>query len=122
MSRFRRRSGRPMSIATLLAPMRSAITVIALLIGASSVAIDMGRPDRLLNLLIHGRLQSPILWDLVSVTTYLTGSFLYLYVAMIPDMPMLAQHAREHGRSPKLVRLYELLSLCLLYTSDAADE
>ncbi|MDO8501176.1 MAG: NrfD/PsrC family molybdoenzyme membrane anchor subunit [Gemmatimonadaceae bacterium] len=91
--------------------MAEAITVIALLIGASSVVIDMGRPDRLLNLLIHGRLQSPILWDLVSVTTYLTGSFLYLYVAMIPDMPMLAEHARERGRSPKLVRLYELLSL-----------
>jgi molybdopterin-containing oxidoreductase family membrane subunit len=91
--------------------MAEAITVIALLVGASSVMIDMGRPDRLLNLLIHGRLQSPILWDLVSVTTYLTGSFLYLYVAMIPDMPMLAQHARERGRSPKLVRLYELMSL-----------
>jgi molybdopterin-containing oxidoreductase family membrane subunit len=91
--------------------MAEAITVIALLIGASMVMIDMGRPDRLLNLLIHGRLQSPILWDLVSVTTYLTGSFLYLYVATIPDMPMLAQHARERGRSPKLVRLYELLSL-----------
>lgn len=91
--------------------MAEAITVIALLIGASSVMIDMGRPDRLLNVIIHGRLQSPILWDLVSVTTYLTGSFLYLYVAMIPDMPMLAQHARERGRSPKLVRLYELLSL-----------
>jgi Ni/Fe-hydrogenase subunit HybB-like protein len=91
--------------------MAEAITVIALLIGASSVMIDMGRPDRLLNLIVHGRLQSPILWDLVSVTTYLTGSFLYLYVAMIPDMPMLAQHARERRRSPKLVRLYELLSL-----------
>jgi len=91
--------------------MAETITVIALLIGASSVMIDMGRPDRLLNLIIHGRLQSPILWDLVSVTTYLTGSFLYLYVAMIPDMPMLAHHARERGRSPKLVRLYEMLSL-----------
>jgi Ni/Fe-hydrogenase subunit HybB-like protein len=91
--------------------MAEAITVIALLIGASSVVIDMGRPDRLLNLIIHGRLQSPILWDLVSVTTYLTGSFLYLYVAMIPDMPMLAQHARDRGRSRRLVRLYELLSL-----------
>ncbi len=91
--------------------MAEAITVIALLIGASSVMIDMGRPDRLLNVLIHGRLQSPILWDLVSVTTYLTGSFLYLYVAMIPDMPMLAQHARERGRPASLIRLYEFLSL-----------
>jgi molybdopterin-containing oxidoreductase family membrane subunit len=91
--------------------MAEAITVIALLVGASMVAIDMGRPDRVLNLFRFGRFQSPILWDLVSVTTYLTGSFLYLYVAMIPDMPMLARNARERGRSPRLVRLYELLSL-----------
>ena len=91
--------------------MAEAITVIALLVGASMVMIDMGRPDRILNLLVHGRFQSPILWDLVSVTTYLTGSFLYLYVAMIPDMPMLARHAREQGRSPVLIRVYELMSL-----------
>ena len=91
--------------------MAEAITVIALLIGASMVMIDMGRPDRIMNLILHGRFQSPILWDLVSVTTYLTGSFLYLYVAMIPDMPMLATAARERGRSPVLIRLYEILSL-----------
>jgi Ni/Fe-hydrogenase subunit HybB-like protein len=91
--------------------MAEAITVIALLVGASMVVIDMGRPDRVLNVIIHGRFQSPILWDLVSVTTYLTGSFLYLYVAMIPDMPMLAESARQHGRSPLLVRFYEILSL-----------
>ena len=91
--------------------MAEAITVIALLVGASMVVIDMGRPDRVLNLIIHGRLQSPILWDLLSVTTYITGSFLYLYVAMIPDMPILAQAARDAGRSPRLVRFYEILSL-----------
>ena len=91
--------------------MAEAITVLALLVGASMVAIDMGRPDRMLYLLRYGRLQSPILWDLVSVTTYITGSFLYLYVAMIPDMPILARFARERGRSPRLVRLYEILSL-----------
>src|SRR5450759_4831542 len=91
--------------------MAEAITVFALLIGASAIVIDMGRPERALNLILHGRFQSPILWDLVSVTTYLTGSFLYLYVAMIPDMPMLARAARERGRSPRLVRMYEVLSL-----------
>jgi Ni/Fe-hydrogenase subunit HybB-like protein len=98
--------------------MAEAITVIALLVGASMVCIDMGRPDRVLNVIIHGRFQSPILWDLVSVTTYLTGSFLYLYVAMIPDMPMLAKSAREHGRSPMLIKMYEILSLG--YTESAA--
>ena len=91
--------------------MAEAITCIALLVGASMVVIDMGRPDRVMNLILHGRFQSPILWDLVSVTTYLTGSFFYLYVAMIPDMPILAKFARERGRSPWLIRMYEILSL-----------
>ena len=91
--------------------MAEAITVLALMIGASMVVVDMGRPDRLLNVLRYGRLQSPILWDVVSITTYITGSFLYLYVAMIPDMPILARTARARGRARLLVSFYERLSL-----------
>ena len=91
--------------------MAEAITVLALMIGASMVVVDMGRPDRLLNVLRYGRLQSPILWDVVSITTYITGSFLYLYVAMIPDMPILARTAGARGRARWLVSVYEHLSL-----------
>ena len=91
--------------------MAEAITVIALLVGAGMVVIDMGRPDRVLALVLHGRLQSPVLWDLLSIATYIVGSVLYLYVAMIPDMPILARAARTSGRSQRLVRMYEVLSL-----------
>ena len=66
--------------------MAEAITVFALMIGAPMIIIDMGRPDRLLNLLRYGRLQSPILWDLISITTYISGSLMYLYLPMIPDL------------------------------------
>jgi molybdopterin-containing oxidoreductase family membrane subunit len=69
--------------------MAEGITVFALLIGAPLVVIDMGRPDRLFNVLIHGRMASPILWDVLSVTTYLCGSLIYLYLPMIPDMAIL---------------------------------
>jgi len=91
--------------------MAEAITVFALMVGASMVVIDMGRPDRLLNVFRYGRLQSPILWDLCSITTYLTGSFLYLYVAMIPDMAIVARGAQQRGRPDWLVRFYQALSL-----------
>jgi molybdopterin-containing oxidoreductase family membrane subunit len=66
--------------------MAEAITVFALMVGAPMIIIDMGHPERLLNLITSGRLQSPILWDLISITTYLTGSLLYLYLPLIPDM------------------------------------
>jgi len=91
--------------------MAEAITVFALIVGASMIIIDMGRPDRLLNVIVHGRLSSPILWDVCSIMTYLTGSFIYLYVAMIPDMPMLVRAAEKRGRPRWLVQLYQALAL-----------
>jgi molybdopterin-containing oxidoreductase family membrane subunit len=69
--------------------MAEAITVFALMIAGPMILIDMGRPDRFLHVLLYGRLQSPILWDVLSLTSYLTGSLLYLYVPMIPDLAIL---------------------------------
>lgn len=53
------------------------------------IVIDMGRPDRLLNVFIHGRFQSPILWDVTVVSTYVMISLLLLIIPMIPDMAIL---------------------------------
>src|SRR5574341_521496 len=78
--------------------MAEAITVFALAIGAPMVIIDMGRPDRVLNVITHGRLSSPILWDVCSIATYMSGSILYLYVAMIPDMALLCPRLQPWER------------------------
>ena len=89
--------------------MAEGITVFALMIGAPMIIIDMGRPDRILNVIIHGRLQSPILWDVCSVTTYITGSLMYLYLPMIPDLALLRDHPGNFA--PWRRRLYRVLSL-----------
>jgi molybdopterin-containing oxidoreductase family membrane subunit len=64
------------------------ITVVALICGASFVIIDLGRPDRVLFVFAYGRWQSPIIWDVLAITTYLTGSIVYLFVPMIPDLAL----------------------------------
>lgn len=94
---------------TPITRMAEAITVFALLIGAPMILIDMGRPDRILNVLLYGRIQSAILWDLISVTTYITGSLLYLYIPMIPDMAILRDRLPDASRWRK--KLYTVLSL-----------
>jgi molybdopterin-containing oxidoreductase family membrane subunit len=66
-----------------------AITVFALIVGTLQIIIDMGRPDRLPFVILFGRLQSPILWDVVSVTAYFLGSVTYLYLPLIPDAAIL---------------------------------
>jgi Ni/Fe-hydrogenase subunit HybB-like protein len=69
--------------------MAEVITAVALMMGALMPLVDMGRPERIINIATMGRLQSPILWDLISIGTYLTGSLIYLYVPLIPDLAML---------------------------------
>src|SRR3970282_649858 len=69
------------------------ITVLVLFFGLGSIIIDLGRPDRLFYVMQYGRLQSPLLWDVTSITTYLTGSSLYLYLPLIPDLALVRDRA-----------------------------
>ena len=73
------------------------------------IVIDMGRPDRLLNVFIHGRVQAPVVWDVTVVSTYVAISLLLLVIPLIPDMPILQ---RNMTQAPIWQRtLYKLLSL-----------
>ncbi|MCK5291318.1 MAG: polysulfide reductase NrfD [Thermoplasmata archaeon] len=78
--------------------MAEAITVFALIVGGSMILIDMGRPDRIQNVIFFGRMQSAILWDFLSIATYLTGSFIYLYLPLIPDLARLRDKLKNVSR------------------------
>ena len=82
------------------------ITVLVLSFGAGNILLDLGRPDRMLNVFLHGRLQSPLLWDVCSITTYLIASTIYLYIPLIPDIAILRDRVRGWRKL-----LYELLAL-----------
>lgn len=72
------------------------------------IIVDMGRPDRLLNVFTHARFQSPILWDVTVVITYTTISLILLLLPMIPDAALL-RHKLPNAPKWQL-KLYELVS------------
>src|SRR3989338_4659195 len=74
-----------------------AITVFSLPFGAASIIADMGRPDRLLNVIRYARLQSPILWDVICITTYLISSCIFFYVCLIPDIAICRDKFQSKG-------------------------
>ncbi|MGQ1908710.1 NrfD/PsrC family molybdoenzyme membrane anchor subunit [Marinifilum sp. RC60d5] len=78
------------------------------------IILDMGRPDRVVNVLIHGRFQSPILWDVTVITTYLTVSALLLILPMIPDLAICKNELKR--TSPILKKLYNILSFGYINT------
>ena len=87
-----------------------ATALVTLLIGSLFPIIDLGRPDRMLNLLLHGQVGSPVLWDVVAVNTYMVATMIFLFLPLIPDMAFCRDHmGPAAGRVRKL--LYDRLSV-----------
>jgi Ni/Fe-hydrogenase subunit HybB-like protein len=93
-------------------PMSRIAEIIAVAFAALAglvIVSDMGRPERLPYVFIHGRFQSPILWDVTVVTTYFVISLLLLYVTLIPDLSLGKRFIAD--RPKFLQKAYEFLSL-----------
>lgn len=83
------------------------IAVSAITFASLIIVVDMGRPERLLNLLLHGRIQSPITWDVIVISTYLIISLLLLYIPLLPDLKIMLQ---TKDNNPKwLNKLYKFM-------------
>ncbi|MFO7674175.1 MAG: NrfD/PsrC family molybdoenzyme membrane anchor subunit [Lutibacter sp.] len=85
------------------------IAVAAIIMAGITITIDMGRPDRLLNLFIHGRMQSPITWDVIIIPTAMMVCILLLYFPLLPDFGLLGKYYQD--KKPTLSKWYKRLSL-----------
>ena len=68
------------------------ITVISLLIGPCFILLCIGRLDRLPYLVLFGRIQSPITWDVIAISTDIFGCFIFLYLAVLRDLALLRDY------------------------------
>ena len=73
------------------------------------IIVDMGRPERFWHLFVYGRIQSPIIWDVIVITTYLVVSLLLLYIPMIPDIAICRDATPAENKWLK--RFYTFLSI-----------
>jgi len=93
-------------------PLARIAEIIALAFAAVAglvIVSDMGRPDRLLYVIIHGRIQSPIVWDITVVSVYVLISALLLYLPLIPDLKICYD---KLDKAPTIQRkIYKALSL-----------
>ena len=93
-------------------PLARIAEIIALAFAAIAglvIVMDMGRPERLLNVFIHGRIQSPIVWDVTVITIYMIISALFLYIPLIPDLKICSE--KLTNLPPFARNIYKALSL-----------
>jgi len=90
------------------------LTVFSLITALTFPVIHAGRPWRIIYWIlpydfsrgIWPNVRSPLVWDPAAIGTYLTGSILFLYVALLPDLGNLRDRTVGWRN-----RLYSLLSL-----------
>lgn len=80
------------------------IAVSAILFASIIIIVDMGRPERFVHIFMYSRLQSPIIWDVIVITTYLTLSVLFLYFPLLPDLPILIKNSKAGSGLQKLYK------------------
>ncbi len=90
-----------------------AMTAFALMMAGLYPLIHLGRVWKFYwmipypnNRFMWPNFQSPLMWDMVAIFTYLIGSSLYLYLALIPDLAMARDHTK--GWRYKLYRTFAL--------------
>src|SRR5574341_1956182 len=86
------------------------MALVPLMIWSLFRIIELGRPDRMYNLILHGQVGSPVLWDVVAINTYMAATMIFLFLPLIPDMAFCRDHiGPAAGRLRKL--LYDRLAL-----------
>jgi molybdopterin-containing oxidoreductase family membrane subunit len=83
------------------------IAVAAIIFAALIIIVDMGSPERFYYLFLHGRIQSPIMWDVIVIMTYFFISLLLLYYPLLPDIKILLRFKEKSGKS--LARFYAFI-------------
>jgi len=86
-----------------------AITLFSLPFGVMAILADMGRPERLLNILFYGRYQSALLWDFTAVGLYFLSSILFMYFSLLPDIALMRDRLTDIPRWQQ--RMYEILAI-----------
>jgi len=85
-----------------------AITLFSLPFGVAAILADMGRPERVLNLIFYGRYQAPLLWDITAVGLYLLSSIVFMYLSLLPDIALCRDRLEEVPSWQK--RFYRILA------------
>jgi Ni/Fe-hydrogenase subunit HybB-like protein len=90
--------------------MAELITVSSLIVGAPFILFCLGRLDRIHYLFSYGRIQSPITWDVIAISTDLVFCIAFLYFTHIRDFAKL-RDAEGFNIAPWRKKMYKYLAL-----------
>jgi molybdopterin-containing oxidoreductase family membrane subunit len=85
------------------------VALVTVVVGSAFIVPHLGRPDRLVGMVLHANVASPVFWDMVAILTYMFATFVFFLLPLVPDTAsLLDSHSEELGRVRR--GLYRLIS------------
>jgi len=86
------------------------MAVVALIIGAAFAIVDMGQLPHLWWVLVDPNPQSPVIWDIVAISTYVLATLIFFFLPLIPDAAIVLNGSTSRFSSFRK-KLYSVISL-----------
>jgi len=87
------------------------IAFITIIIAPVYILLCIGRIDRLHFLAFHGRIQSPIIWDVIAIVTDIIFCMVYLFLSYVKDFARLRDYTAKLDIADWKKKLYRKLAL-----------
>ncbi|MEM3434434.1 MAG: NrfD/PsrC family molybdoenzyme membrane anchor subunit [Candidatus Methanomethyliaceae archaeon] len=84
------------------------LSAVCIILAVLFIFVDLGRPERFLNLILSPRVNSPLIWDVVVIAAYLIISLLYLYYLDKPDTKESTRHTFSAIALPTAVLVHSI--------------
>lgn len=81
------------------------LAIMCLILSVIFITLDIGRPERLANIVLFGNPESPLVWDFIVIFVYLAICLIYGYLGTRPDIVAAMKAV------PRRARFYRILAL-----------
>lgn len=81
------------------------LAIMCLILSVIFITLDIGRPERLTNIILFGNPESPLVWDFIVIFVYLAICLIYGYLGTRPDIVAAMKAV------PRRARFYRILAL-----------
>lgn len=89
-----------------IARLAELVTIVAMIVAVTNIALDCGKMDMfIINTILYGRWNSPMVWSCTVITLYIFGTSSYLYLSMRRDFWLMGTIA------PRWKGFYKFLAL-----------
>ncbi len=84
------------------------LSTVCVILAMVFIAVDLGSPFRMLNLILHGQFKSPLMWDVIVISLYLAINVCYLILMTMKNANQKLMRAMSYIALPVAILVHSV--------------